>query len=671
MTRPWLAKLVLAVLVPVLALVAAEAVLRGMSYGVDPSWTVSEAGGGWRDNPDIGRLWFPPGQTRSPVPFRVAATSGAVRVVVLGESAAMGDPVPAFGLPRQLEVLLRGRFPKVRFEVINAAMTAIDSSVIVDIARDIGRLDPDIVVVYMGNNEVVGPFGPSPDHRFLPSLDARYARAVLAARATRTGQLLRNGWYGAISPEAGWRGLMQFTERVVPPESPVLGAIHRRYRDNLERIVASIRRTGAEPVLATLASRPFWAPFGPADVPGGAEAIAAHREALALRVRGETAEAVRLSMASRDLDPLRFRADAVINEAVRSWRGKEQVVDVEAVVLASPEDPAALFWDHVHFTPEGTYVAARAISDAIGHQLEVRGVVPGGAWPERDEVLRALHDTPWDRLNTISVMYHRLVRAPFSGRIDHRQVVADITTRFRAARKGIGQRDVEAVRDALIARVSSPVIDPFDGTRLVRALEELEQADVARAVAERLVRDWPHVRAHRHLQGRLLVASGDAAQGLPLLEQGEVPGGARPRALARIEAAAGLAEQGRVSEALVLLDGVIDRHPGLAKAWYNRAVIYGRLGQLDRAQRDFLEAFAREPDMVEALNNLGVIALKLNRTDDAERHFRQALAHHPYHVGALRNLAMVLAARGDRAGAASVAATLAVCDPDWDGPAGH
>ena len=66
-----------------------------------------------------------------------------VRIFVLGESAAFGDPQPAFGLPRMLQALLSRRYPAVRFEVVNAAMTGINSHVIVPIARDLARADGD------------------------------------------------------------------------------------------------------------------------------------------------------------------------------------------------------------------------------------------------------------------------------------------------------------------------------------------------------------------------------------------------------------------------------------------------------------------------------------------------------------------------------------------------
>ena len=83
-----------------------------------------------------------------------------MRIFVFGESAAEGDPQPVFGLPRMLQAMLSLRYPGVRFEVVNAAMTAINSYAVLPIARDCANADGDIWVIYMGNNEVVGPFGP-------------------------------------------------------------------------------------------------------------------------------------------------------------------------------------------------------------------------------------------------------------------------------------------------------------------------------------------------------------------------------------------------------------------------------------------------------------------------------------------------------------------------------
>src|ERR1035437_5011647 len=58
------------------------------------------------------------------------------RIFVFGESAAYGDPQPRFGLPRMIEALLGLHHPGVKSEVVNVAMTGINSHVIVPIARE-------------------------------------------------------------------------------------------------------------------------------------------------------------------------------------------------------------------------------------------------------------------------------------------------------------------------------------------------------------------------------------------------------------------------------------------------------------------------------------------------------------------------------------------------------
>jgi len=669
----WLAKVALAVLLPLLLLMVTEGFLRLRNYGIDPVWTVSEVHGEksvWRDQPDIGRLWFIPGQARSPVPFRVADTTNTLRVVVLGESAALGDPVPAFGLARQLEVILANVYPDEDVEVINAAMTAIDSSVIVSIARDIARLKPDAVVVYMGNNEIVGPFGPAPDHSFMPALNVRYARAVLWVRSLRLGQFLRNYWYASNEMTApSWRGLGQFSDRAVAHDSPVLNAIHQRYAENLTAIVSSIRRAGAEPLVATMASRPFWGPFAPANVDGAGEARLRHQQSLDLLAGGERDAAVKAWMESRDLDPLRFRVDSKMNGYVRDLTEQGvQVVDVESELNTRAVDPSSLFWDHVHLTPEGNYEVARLVAESLRPPLTARGFEARADIPPLGGVLSQLVYTVWDELNTTSVMHQRLLREPFAMMPDHLVVASNITARFRNLRNSVDVKQVTAVRQRLLAAVSADPSDDAHAVRLARMYEEFEQWPEALGVAGSLVQQWPHVRSYHHLYGRHVVRSGKVEDGLRHLEQGEIPGTSRPRQLARIEAAAILADLGRVAEALAMLDRVIRENATYAKAWYNRGIIRSRLGQLDMATRDFQQALAAEPDMAEAYNNLGVISLKLNRRDDAERHFRQAVEQFPLHSSALRNLALVLEMKGDPVAANEFLSRLAICDPDWNPP---
>ena len=71
--------------------------------------------------------------------FRRRNRQGTFRIFVLGESAAMGDPDPAYGFSRYLEVMLRERYPSMKFEVVNTGSVAINSHVLLPIARGLGE----------------------------------------------------------------------------------------------------------------------------------------------------------------------------------------------------------------------------------------------------------------------------------------------------------------------------------------------------------------------------------------------------------------------------------------------------------------------------------------------------------------------------------------------------
>jgi hypothetical protein len=167
--------------------------LRLCGYGYPASFFLKTEIGGkdyYVSNDRFGWRCFPPVLARMPVPMRMPAKKppDTYRIFVFGESAAMGDPDPTFAW-RYLQVLLRERFPGTDFEVICVAMTAINSHVMLPIARECTRRDGDLWIIYMGNNEMFGPFGAG------TVFGSRVAgihliRASLAVKSTKCGQLL-------------------------------------------------------------------------------------------------------------------------------------------------------------------------------------------------------------------------------------------------------------------------------------------------------------------------------------------------------------------------------------------------------------------------------------------------------------------------------------------------
>jgi hypothetical protein len=180
-------------------------------------------------NNQFGWRFFGAAMARMPAPICLPQIKGTntVRIVVFGESAALGDPQPAFGLPRMLEAILELRYPGTRFEVVNAAMTAINSNVILPIARDCAGADADIWVIYMGNNEVIGPFGAGTVFgQQVPPLPL--IRANLALKTTRTGQLMDTLRCEIQKPPMGkseWGGMEMFLDQQIRADDPRMSAV--------------------------------------------------------------------------------------------------------------------------------------------------------------------------------------------------------------------------------------------------------------------------------------------------------------------------------------------------------------------------------------------------------------------------------------------------------------
>ena len=96
----------------------------------------------------------------APQPFLRDKPDGTHRFFVLGGSSAAGFPYHFYhGFPAYLEEMLQMARPGERIEVINLAMTAINSFTLWDIHQKLLRYDPDGILIYAGHNEYYGAMG--------------------------------------------------------------------------------------------------------------------------------------------------------------------------------------------------------------------------------------------------------------------------------------------------------------------------------------------------------------------------------------------------------------------------------------------------------------------------------------------------------------------------------
>ena len=387
---------------------------------------------------------------------------GTYRIFVLGESAAMGDPDPAYAFSRYLEVMLRQRYPTMKFEVVNTGSVAINSHVLLPIARGLAKEQPDLFIIYSGNNEVVGPYGPG---TALTSggMSMPVIRAGIFVRSSRIGQLLTK--VGTQKRE--WGGMEMFLDKQIPASSPLMKDAYANFEQNLRETVEVARKSGARVIVSTVATNvKDCAPFASmhrqglgqseaqtwnALVQQGAELESARSYAEALKaylgaekiddqyaelefriartlwMQGDYAGARRYYLRARDLDTLRFRADSRINDINRSVASSlagAELVDAEEIFSKQSPNGAVgseLVYEHVHLTPAGNYLLARAMFLQIASKMPAEGghAIAESDVPSEADCERLLAFTAHDRMRIAGEMLQRLQKPPFTNQLNH------------------------------------------------------------------------------------------------------------------------------------------------------------------------------------------------------------------------------------------------------------
>ncbi|MBN1403093.1 MAG: hypothetical protein JW942_01320 [Opitutales bacterium] len=469
--------LTLSITMSALLVCSMELFLRGAGFG-SPSCYYRDAEGpeGYeiiRENRDFTAPYFARELIRRPPAMRLLKDKpkGEYRVFILGSSAAMGDPESSFSVARVLEKMLSEAYPEIRFTVVNAAITAINSNVVKRIADDCADLEPDLYIVYEGNNEVIGPYGPAAV--FAPFMRSPRAIALTSfLRSTRCGQLIST-IANTLGQEKGqveqWGGMEMFIKQQFSADAPELDSVRNIFASNLRSIVESATDAGAHTLLCTvLTNQRDFAPFMSANradlspeeherwlvelekadnalARGDEELAASHYEkaaaidsrhaALAFKrgrialAQGKQEEARKLLQLALDLDTLRFRTDSRLNDCIRESArsiGPQSctLVDIEQTLSAKSAGGVAgneYLYEHVHLTMLGNYEAAALLFDATSNELQRRGLVAQVAQevPSYERIRLLLGYTPFDQAMIIEDMLQRFGKPPFTGQMDN------------------------------------------------------------------------------------------------------------------------------------------------------------------------------------------------------------------------------------------------------------
>lgn len=495
--RLWAFRLVAALGLPAALLLLLELSLRLLGVGADLS-LVHQEGDRLLSNPRTTERFFPAPLAREPLAFNLAAQrpEGALRVLVVGGSAAAGTPEPAYGVAAMLEQQLRHALPGREVEVVNLALTAANSHVVLPVLEEAAdRLEPDAVVIWTGNNEVVGPYGAASP--LAPMLASRRAIAAhVALRSSRLGQLSAALQRALAGPGPGWRGMEMFLEQQVAADDPRLERGYQHFRGNVSSMLEGLQERGIPAVLCTVpVNLADSAPFASTD--GRPSANSHWADAQRALAQGDSAAAREHFRTARDLDTLRFRADSRTNALLRELGTEHDValVDLEAELdAASPLGVAGheSFWEHVHLDFAGNARASRAIAPAL---LGALGEAAPDSWADDARLARWLAFTPFDHGQQCGKVQQMLQAPPFPGRANNAQELERIAQRRAAQLERLQERQPRDLLQtyAVALQRSDHWLARFRFAEFL--MEALGEAEAAVAELETIVARWPQCSA--------------------------------------------------------------------------------------------------------------------------------------------------------------------------------
>ncbi len=477
------------------------------------------------------------------------------RVFIFGESVALSDvPDYDFGLTRILQAMLEEANPGIRFELFNVACPALNSWVMRAAAQECSRLEPDLFIIYMGNNEFFGPFGPAWYPGDLPPAAARFDVQ------NDLQELRLVGLMNAFMPKAYRQVPLEpkaFFEQAtrLHRDSPARARMYENFSANLSAMIASAKGVGASVLIGTVGSNlRDWAPSASLLSPelGNAERAkwevawqsgkekqqvgnclqalvhyeaAAHiddshaelhfRMATCLAQLGKAVEAQKHFQLARDFDAFPRRADSAINQAIR----ESAVSHSDTVVLADCEANFAhvsegkvpgneYFYDAVHMFFEGNYLVASTLFQGVQEHLARRNrIEPGTSLPLSLGACEV-------RLGHSAYLQLKHLQAGLEELRMSQQLDAAVQTAWLEGKISDLQKELPddaeqtAMESMQLAAAAHPE-DPYQWRAFAHLLVELNKLDEAAALSGKALETFPRWPGMALIRADMLARAGD------------------------------------------------------------------------------------------------------------------------------------------------------------------
>jgi tetratricopeptide (TPR) repeat protein len=561
-------------------------------------------------------------------------------------------------------------------------MAAINSHVVLQIAKDCARHQPDLFIVYLGNNEVTGPYGAGTV--FTPlSGSLSIIRLGIALKATKLGQLLTSLFesaHGEGDKLAVWRGMQMFLEKQIRADDPGLETVYQHFRKNLEDIKRVAHKRGAKIIFCTVGSNlkdcpPFASSHRPdltdtenkkwddiykrateLETAGNYAKAAEYYLAAAeiddsyadlqfrlghcYRAMGEHDKARDRYIKARELDTLRFRADNRINATIRQVAtGKTEkslhLVDVVDVLQENSLHTTAgeeLFYEHVHLNFGGSYLLAKTIVEQV-HRILPEEMKSQKATNRpllsEAECAERLAYTNWDRYRIADQVLNEFIKKPpFTNQLYHNEEVKLMDQELKNLRVYL---DPEALKESAAQYRRAIENDRSDwrlhykyGRLLAEDLKDYKAAAKEYRSVQTLL---PHCHLGYDALGSVLRGLGDldAAVSQYLKAIQIRPTSADPHYYVGWV----YQKQGNTDKAVEYYSKTVQLRPDYVPAYNNLAEILNAQGKIDEAVQICRRGLHFAPNNAILHGNLGILLNKLGRRDESLKELDIALELDP------------------------------------------
>jgi tetratricopeptide (TPR) repeat protein/lysophospholipase L1-like esterase len=372
------------VLLPILILILFELFLLFINYGDNLNLFINLPLENYQEykvvNPEIGKKYFEKFQYSRPRHdiFRKEKSGNGFRVFVLGSSTVFGFPYEEnLTFTKILHERLQDGYPDKQIEIINTAITAINSYTLLDYMDDILKEEPDAILIYAGHNEFYGALGIGSierenKFRWLTSLH-------LGLLSFRSYQLLRNmiktillrNHRGASVKGKGTLMKLIVDNQEIAYKGDIYNTGIKIFRKNMGILLSKAAKKNIPVFISELICNvKDLAPF--CSVATDSYPLASEIFTIAKQYdeNRDFKKAKENYYLAKDLDGVRFRASEEINEIIHDLAGRYDAALVPMKAYFEEASPNQLIGnnlitEHVHPNIDGYFLMAEAFYHEI------------------------------------------------------------------------------------------------------------------------------------------------------------------------------------------------------------------------------------------------------------------------------------------------------------------